>query len=566
MKQQGLKKGSFILLCATVISKALGIVFKIPLTNLLGGVGMGYFASAYAVFVPVYTVVFAGLPVAVTRLVANSCKNKDYATVRRIRKISTALYLAIGFFGTVVLLGFSKILSINIAKNQGSFYCLLMLAPSLVFCCLSEIEKSYYEGMRNMYPTAISQVAESVAKTALGLGLSFAAVKIGLRSFAESGKVFGILAVSYDDAYKKVLPFAAAGAMLGQTLSEIAGLLAVRIYTRFFGDGISKAGIKNANSKSNIHIIKELTFISAPLLFGAVISAASAFLDLTTIMSGLTAAVNSGGEHFSYLMAKMSSSEIPNFLYGSYNGLTGTIIGVVPIVAGLLSKSALPSVSADFSCKNKAVLKHNIEKIIEATLIFSVPSGFIICALSKQILSILYPSRALEVSVSATPLAVLGISAVFVSVLIPVFTMLCAVKKEKQVAILTAVSTAIRLVLNIVLIRIPNINILGAAISSCVSNIITAIIAISILISAADCDLRFKRIFGFTFAFSGVCSAIIFAIKTMFQGVLSERFSTALAVFFGVLGYILLIFYSKVAKYADFKALFMKKPLKKVHF
>ena len=563
MKQQGLKKGSFILLCATAISKILGMVYKIPLTNLLGGVGMGYYASAYAIYIPVYTIISAGLPVAVTRLVAKSCRTSDFNTVRRIKRISAFLYFGIGIFGTVILIAFSRLLSVTVANNADCFYCIIMLAPSLAFCCLAEIEISYFEGMQNMYPTAISQVAESIAKTALGLTFGFLAVKIGIRQFEVSGCVFGVDAASYNDAYKKVLPFAAAGAMFGQTLSEIVGLIAVKIYTHFCGDGITRTEIKSSNrAESRIHIVKELTQISMPLFFGALISAISSFLDLATVMNGLGVAVDKGAEHFAELSKSIPQNEIPNFLYGSYNGLTGTVISFVPIVAGLLSKSALPSVSANFVGKNKAVLKHNIESIMEATLIFSVPAGFIICSLSKQILTVLYPSRALEVSVSSAPLSVMGISAVFVSIMLPVFSMLCAVGKEKQVALLTAVGMAVKLTLNIVLIRIPEINILGAAIASCLSNIVTAFIAMKILISATDCDLHFRRIFGFTFTFSGICSALIYVVKEILQKTVNELFSVAIAVFLGVLGYILLIFATKLLKYADFKAFFMKKPLK----
>ena len=97
MKHQGLVKSSMILLIATAVSKLLGAVFKIPLTNLLGGEGMGYFSSAYGLFIPVYTILSAGLPTALIRLVAKYSASGDYKTVRRLRKIALTVFLITGF-------------------------------------------------------------------------------------------------------------------------------------------------------------------------------------------------------------------------------------------------------------------------------------------------------------------------------------------------------------------------------------------------------------------------------------------------------------------------------------
>lgn len=62
MKRQGFIKGSAILLAMVLITKILGLLYKIPLTNLLGGTGMGYFASAFSVFTPVFAIVVSGIP------------------------------------------------------------------------------------------------------------------------------------------------------------------------------------------------------------------------------------------------------------------------------------------------------------------------------------------------------------------------------------------------------------------------------------------------------------------------------------------------------------------------
>ena len=563
MKRQGLKQNSMILLIATAISKILGVVFKIPLTNLLGGSGMGYFAGAYGIFIPVYTVICAGLPTALIRLVAKNCASGNYKTVRKLKKVATAIFLITGAVGTVLIIIFALPTAKHIAKNPDCVYALIMLSPSLMLCCLAAVQRGYYEGMSNMYPTAISQVCESIAKTLFGLLFTVIAIKLGMRSYENTGAVFNRAVSSYNDAKTACLPFAAAGAMLGSTFSELAGLIAVYIKTKFFGDGISKEEYDFSNkSESTLSIIKQLFMIAIPLTMGAVISAGTSFLDLASIMHGLNTAVQKDITAFSHLTKTMSAEEIPNFLYGSYTGLTGTVISFVPIVAGLLSKVALPEVSADCQNNNPIIIRRNIENIMEATLIFSVPSGFIICALSKQILTLLYPSRLLEISVSILPLSILGISAVFISIIIPVSSMLCAAGKEKSIIFLTLFSSLLELMLNILLVRIPTINIVGVAIATAVSNVITASISLFILSKSVNANLHFKRIFVFTFSFSGASTCLILLAKKLLLNKFSELESVVGALFLGVLCYFLLLFRSKVLKKADLQAFFMKKPLK----
>ena len=86
MKRQGFIKGSAILLAMVLITKILGLLYKIPLTNLLGGTGMGYFASAFSVFTPVFAIVVSGIPSTMARLTA-----ENYAD-NRVKKKCSSLF------------------------------------------------------------------------------------------------------------------------------------------------------------------------------------------------------------------------------------------------------------------------------------------------------------------------------------------------------------------------------------------------------------------------------------------------------------------------------------------
>ena len=82
MKKQGLLVSSFVLLLAVFVAKAAGLLFKIPLTNILGGTGMGYYSAAYTVFTPIFALCAASLPSAITQLVSESEALGKYRSIK----------------------------------------------------------------------------------------------------------------------------------------------------------------------------------------------------------------------------------------------------------------------------------------------------------------------------------------------------------------------------------------------------------------------------------------------------------------------------------------------------
>ncbi len=88
MKKQSFIKGSLILIVSAVIAKAAGALFKIPLTNMLGGTGMGYFSCAYGLFLPIYALTANGLTTAAAKLTADNCAAGNYRNARKIYRVS----------------------------------------------------------------------------------------------------------------------------------------------------------------------------------------------------------------------------------------------------------------------------------------------------------------------------------------------------------------------------------------------------------------------------------------------------------------------------------------------
>ena len=240
-KSQSLLSGAFILVVATILVKVIGALFKIPLSMLIGEVGRGYFSTAYEIYTPLYSISMAGLPVAVSRLVAKERSLGHFRDVRMIRRVARRLFLIMGVLGTVLLLLIAYPYTKYVVGFVENVYCVLAIAPSIFFCCCMSTYRGYYEGMQNMVPTAISEVIEVVGKLVVGLGASYILLKTQLAKFAAGQPVFGAVRATEEEALAAIYPFAAAAAVLGVTSGTILGLIYLVIRHKFVGDGITKS-------------------------------------------------------------------------------------------------------------------------------------------------------------------------------------------------------------------------------------------------------------------------------------------------------------------------------------
>ena len=136
-KKQSLLAGAGVLAIATIVVKLIGAVYKIPMNNLLGTEGYGYFTGAYAVYTPLYAISMAGLPIAVSKLVSQNMELGRVNDAKAIFKVSQKLFFLVGLMGTVILMAIAVPYSVYSAKAPMNYISVLAVAPCVLFCCIS---------------------------------------------------------------------------------------------------------------------------------------------------------------------------------------------------------------------------------------------------------------------------------------------------------------------------------------------------------------------------------------------------------------------------------------------
>lgn len=470
-KAHGFLQGAMILTLGVLAVKLMGAVFKIPLTWIIQEDGMGYFTTAYSFYSPVYSLSAAGFPVAISRMVSLHAAGKRYGDVRQIHRVSIPVFLCTGTLGMTVMLAGAGWYTAAVG-NPGAVYCMLALAPAVLFSCLSSIYRGYYEGLRNMAPTAISEILESLCRLVLGLSASWWVLERGLEEYRAFGTVLGAKADSLAEARAFLLPLAAAGAVAGVTVGSLASFLFLLLRHRSRGDGISERMLRSApKPASGRKTALELIKTALPIGVGAVAVNISGLVDATFLQARIRHILTVDAAGLFRLYEGMipaynleNPETIPNFLFGCYAN-AHTLFMLIPAVTQAFGVSALPNVTAAWSEGNPKKLRRSIENVIRVTSIFSLPAGIGMAVLAEPIVGLLYGSRP-AAPIVAGVLPIMALSAVFASMSTPLQSMLQAAGRADIPVKLLAAGLLLKTALGYWLTGMTQWNIAGAAIGT----------------------------------------------------------------------------------------------------
>lgn len=453
-KQQSFEYGAIILLCSTMLVKIIGAIFKIPLSRLIGDLGFGYFSSAYDLFTPIYTLAMAGLPIAISRIVAEHMANEHYKDVKKAFSVTSKIFIITGLTAMIIMLCLTPKFVDKTDPTGKTIYSIYAIVPALLICCITSAFRGYYEGLRNMYPTAISDVIEALGKLILGYGIAFVVLK-----------------VTNDVA------LAAAGAMLGITIGSIAAATFLCLRYKIKGDGITQVELqKSPEAKKTGAVVAGVIIIAVPVVLSSLANSFSSLADTFFVKSQLTHMMNfvaddirnmyqASIEDYNKIYNEVLTNEqIPTFLYG-IRGKAFTLYNLVPAITSVLGVSALPVLATAWTKKDKTLIKRNIESPMKVTAIISMPIGMGFIFMGDEIMSLLYSTVA-STEIGGTILRIYGIAAIFAGIAIPMTSMLQSIKKELFAFINIAIGAVIKVGVNFLFVRIPSINIKGAAIGT----------------------------------------------------------------------------------------------------
>lgn len=388
-KRKKKKKDDFlmqgaILAFAAVITKIIGVAYRIPLTNILGDEGNGFYGYAFEVYSLALILSSFSFPIAVSKLVSARMAMRQKRNAFRVFRCALAFSIAVGAVVSIVIFFGAGPISTHLMESPLSVYALKVLAPGLFIVSVMGVLRGYFQGLGTMVPTAVSQVIEQIINAVISLVGASVLFKIGMKAAEKKNEE--LLGPAYG----------AAGGTLGTIMGALAGLLFL-LFALFAFQRVIRRQLKSDKTRrqeSYSHILKILVLTIIPVIFSTAIYNINQLIDLTL---------------FNKIMAAQGLAEKQYMaLQGIYTGKYNTLINVPMAMANGLAASVIPSLTAAVTANDKTLIHSKINQTIRFTMLVAIPCfvGFIV--LASPLMVLLYNDA------SATPAALLAIGAVTV--------------------------------------------------------------------------------------------------------------------------------------------------------
>ncbi|MBR6789117.1 MAG: polysaccharide biosynthesis protein [Clostridia bacterium] len=337
-------RSALFLVIAGLIAKAIGALYKVPLVAVLGSEGVGVYQLVFPIYTILLTISSGGIPQAVSVQTASALALGGEGESRKILRVSLTFLSIIGIIGSLLM----AVLGGNLARLQGNAdatMAYVVLSPSVFLVCVLSAYRGWWQGNRDTFPTAISQLVEQLAKLLFGVFFSKIGIKYGL--------VYGVM-----------------GAVFGITVSEILAVIIVMLYSIIKN---RKTHIVACEKKAK-NIIADLARIGLPISFASLVLPLTQLIDSVLVVNVLT---HSG-----------LSSATATALYGIASAPVSSIINLPPVIMTACATALLPRFSAIIA-KGEDISDKAKEGLTYAHCIGL--GGFVfILAFARQLLTILY--------------------------------------------------------------------------------------------------------------------------------------------------------------------------------
>ena len=434
MDQKSFFRGALILSIAGIISKVLGAIYRIPFARLVGDEGVGLYQMAYPFYTMILAISTAGIPLAISKLIAERHYKQDRRGIKRVFWVSMTLLLVSGTLASLALYLSAEFIAVRILQEPRAVWSLKAIAPAILLTSTMATLRGYFQGFQAMAPTAISQVLEQIVRVITVFVAAYYLLPIGVE-FAAAGATFG----------------AATGGFAGVIL-----LILIYIWNSYKSRRLYFQGSIEHQQESIPKVAKQIIFLAIPISIGGLVLPLMQTMDAFLVPLRLQAAGFSTGE--------------ATRLYGQLSGMAGALINLPFIITTALAASLVPAISSSLAAGKVNNVKHQFSSALRLALIIVVPASIGMLILAEPISALLYdlPEAGIPLAWLAPTILVVGIYQTSAGTLqglgkplIPVTSLL--------------LGAFIKGVLTFSLTAIPSLGIKGAAIATVIGFMAAAI-------------------------------------------------------------------------------------------
>ncbi|MBM7605781.1 stage V sporulation protein B [Metabacillus crassostreae] len=466
MSKQTFLKGTLILILAGFITRVLGFINRIVVARFIGEEGVGLYMMAVPTLVLTITITQLGLPVAISKLVAEAEAQGDQRKIKKILVVSLSITGLLSLIFTPTMFFLSPYLA-ELFRDSRTVWPLYAIAPVVPIVAISSVIRGYFQGKQNMRPAAISQVLEQLVRISLVAILTSAFLPYGIE-------------------------YAAAGAMISAVIGELVSLIYLLTMFKLKKKmKIRKKFFKSA--KNGKDTFQQLMSIALPTTGSRFIGSIAWFFEPIVVANSLAIAG---------VATAVATSQ-----YGGLTGYALPLLMLPSFITYSLSTSLVPAISEAMAQNQLKLVEHRLQQAIRLSIVSGGLSCVVLYVFAEPLMTVMYGSSK---------------SAIFVQVMAPFFifyyfqgplqAVLQALDLAKAAMINSLIGSAIKTALIFTLASRPSLGIMGAALAIVIGIMLVTLLHFATVMKVIPFTIYVKDYIksGLTMVISGVAGYLFY--------------------------------------------------------
>ena len=371
-----------ILAMASMIVRVIGLLYRAPLTAIIGDEGNGYYGTAYNIYTIILMVSSYSMPSAISKLMAQKLAVGEYRNANRVFRCALTYGVLVGLVGSGLLFFGARCLVPDVAV------CVLQVfAPTVFLFGILGSMRGYFQARGSMVQTSVSQILEQLANAVVSIAAAWLLMQT---------------AVGADPTRRAQL--GAMGSALGTGAGVLIALLFMVFCFRRSKEGRKAEILSDATGKEEKYriFLRDTVLVITPFMLSGVIMNLTTSLNQTIYMRML-------------IDLKGAGEIATTTLYGIFSN-KAVVISNIPIsIATAVSSAIIPGISAAYARRDETGARRQVGNAIRITSIIAIPSAVGLAVLARPITMLMFPQME-SLELASSLLSLLAVTVIFYSI------------------------------------------------------------------------------------------------------------------------------------------------------
>lgn len=414
-----IKQGS-ILAVASVISRIIGLLYRSPMTAIIGDEGNGLYSYAFEVYSIALILSSYSMPLAVSKILSGKIARKEYRNAYKIFRYAM-IFAAISGFAMMAIIFFAAPFIEKISNYQGLTLPLRVLSPTIFVVAIVGTIRGFFQSRKTMIPTAVSQLADQIINALVSVLAAYLFVLTAKNSLDHASK-------------------GAAGGTLGTLFGALSSLFFLIFLFVIYRPRMKKhlAHDRSYREDTSADIWKMLFATIIPVILSQSVYQASGLIDGT-------------------LFGNLYGGENNSSLWGSYSTKYRVLVNVPNAIASSMASSMIPTLVSLYSVGNMKAFKNKLAISVKVNMMIAIPCAVGLAVLGTPIMRLLFPTT--DFTLSGKMLTFGSIAVVFYALSTITNAALQGLDKMRKPVINAAISLAIHVVLTVILLKFTGLGV-----------------------------------------------------------------------------------------------------------